>query len=690
MTKNIFPSDMYMDDQTRDIRKRVQSFYDDNISANQRFQDEARMDARIEAGDQHALNELGFNRVLPYLDMYTSNKIKKMVSLVSGIQRRERKSTVVTPSDNGSQQTADQFTKIIYSINNNSNFGEALSDGFQSASTTGLSLLQLWVDYRSDPISGDIKCTVCPFNTFIIDKHFKEADLSDCSAIWKRSYLTEDECHSLMPEYAKEITEVAGAGIGTDDLFPSYAATYLDNSSFLSYDEFYYRDFRTQRILRDELSGEVQEYVGQNIEVLPLILQKNSKLKLREIQVPTVRLALLVNGRVLFDGLTGIDRYPFVPIFGHVSKDVEDMYLRFQSLVRGSRDNQFLFNLMTSLEVEFIQSRLNQGVIYKPTSMIDPEAIKNRDLSAGYALQKKASMDDIRFTAPSEIPQIIPLMREQVAKDIIENDGGNEELLGSASDGNVAGILSSLRQKGGLTVLQPLMDGVDLAQRLAGDIQLDLIQVNYTPGKVKRMIKEEPSAQFYNKTFAKYSCVTEEGVLTATQRQSQFTTMMAMQKSGINIPDVMMIKASTIQNKQEIIEYMENLAKQEAEIQKQENEVNMKLQLATAKLEEATANANNAKASESMAKIEDNRTKAMVNLADANLKDEQAGLDKAKAMKELESIDISQLERFISLVNAVKATEQIDTAQKAESMGGHPDQNVPEGVPRASSGGMTV
>ena len=82
---------------------------------------------------------------------------------------------------------------------------ETISDSFRGSLVTGMNLLQVWMDYRSDPVSGNIKVDNCSYNSFLIDPYFRKADLSDCNAIWKRSYLTKRECISLLPDSAEII-----------------------------------------------------------------------------------------------------------------------------------------------------------------------------------------------------------------------------------------------------------------------------------------------------------------------------------------------------------------------------------------------------------------------------------------------------------------------------------------------------
>ena len=662
MARTLFSANILSDPKSKELRERIQSFNDTSASFNMAWQAEASTDSLIEAGDQTALNSLGFNRVLPYMDMYTSNKIKRMVSMFSGIQRKQRKSTIVIPKENGDQQTADQFSKLIFHINNTCGTLDVISDAFHSASITGLTLAQTWVDYRDDPISGSIKVDLCPYNSFLIDPNFKKHDLSDCNTIWKRSYLTEQECKSLLPEHAKEISNLADSSAGSDDMFGYLNSSYVTGANLMAYDEFYYKDSREQKMLIDTASGERLEYKSQDDELLPIFLQQNPNVILVEEEIPTVKMGILVNGNAFYDGMNplGIDSFPFTPFFGYLNANVNEMSLKFQGIVRGMRESQFLFNLMTSLEVEYVQSRVNPGVIYQPLGLVDPGCIARRDLSAGIALKKNFTPESaVKFVNPMEIPQSVTMIREQAAKELIENDGGNEELLGSSTDDSIAGILAVMRSDAGTTLIQPLLDSLDLSQRIMGGLHIAILQSNYTPGKVARIIEEEPSQQFYNKTFGKYDAVIEEGMNTSTQRQNQFATVMALkQHAGINFSEGFVLSQSTMQNKQEAIDDVKNMAEQQAQAQQQEQQANQMLQQAEAELANAKSNADNAKALELTSKVNDNRTQAVANLAEANKDDERVALDKIKALKELEGIDLDHLERLVQLSNQMKMDEQ--------------------------------
>jgi len=100
---------------------------------------------------------------------------------------------------------------------------------------------------------------------------------------------------------------------------------------------------------------------------------------------------------------------------------------------------------------------------------------------------------------------------------------------------------------------------------------VDLIQTNFTPGKIKRIIEEEPAPQFYNKAFGTYDVAVEEGLNTTTQKQMQFAQLLQLREAGVPISQDDLLEAATIQNKKKIIENAR--AQQQMAMQMQQTQV---------------------------------------------------------------------------------------------------------------------
>ena len=669
----------YYDEKDKSILSRMEAFYAETITINQSFWGEADTDTRFEAGDQTLWNEIYGNLPANRRKQFNFNRIRRVINMVSGQQRRNRKSIIAVPVENADDITADQFTKIIMWACQQEGILETISDSFQGALVTGMNLLQVWVDYRSDPVSGNIKVDNCSYNSFLIDPYFRKADLSDCNALWKRSFLTKRECMSLMPDKSEEIAELRGnaQSNGRDGKFQFMPESYdYGYKNLLTYDEFYYKDYRTQKMLIDSQTGETLEWRSQDEESLKTFLHYYPRVTILSQEVPTVKLAIVVQGKVMYDGpnpMMGIDQYPFVPVLGYFNPQMPYFPYRIQGMVRGLRDAQYLYNRRRIIELDILESQINTGWIYKENALVNPKDVFLSGQGRGLALKDEANMTDVQQIQPPQVPPSMIQLSELLAREVMEISGVNEELLGSAVD-DKAGVLSMLRQGAGLTTLQTLFDQLDRSQKLLGKLLIDIIQSNFTPGKVKRIIEAEPAQQFYNKAFGKYDAAIEDGLNTTTQRQMQFAQMLQLREAGVPISNEDLLEASTIQNKNKIIENTVKREQQAAQMQQQQAQITMQELQARTNLANSRAEADRGLGLERMSRINENQALAVERKAEAEKDREIALLNFVKALKEIEDVDLMQLEKLLKLSQMMKPEEK--SPQESMSEPNIPAQNM--------------
>lgn len=649
----------HYDDRDQGILRKMSSFYAESISINQAFWTEADTDTRFEAGDQTLWNDLYANLPANRRRQFNFNRIKRVVNMISGHQRRNRKSTVIIPVENGDAETADQFSKLMLWINQQEGVLETISDAFHGSLVTGMNLLQVWVDYRSDPISGNIKVDNCSYNSFLIDPFFRKADLSDCNALWKRSFLTKRECIALLPQEEELILGLNGNDT-RDGKFQFMPENYnYGMKNLLTYDEFYYRDYRKQKMLIDTQTGEALEWKSNDVDRLNEFLRTYPQVTVIEQDVPTVKVAIVVQGKVVYDGPNplGIDRYPFVPVLAYYTPQLPYYPWRIQGVVRGLRDAQYLYNRRKIIELDIFESQINSGWIYKENALINPKDIFQAGQGKGLALKDDAQMTDVQQIIAPQVPPSMIQLSESLANELQQISGVNEELLGSAVD-EKAGVLSMLRQGAGLTTLQGLFDQLDHSQHLLGKIILEVIQNNFTPGKVKRIIEQEPTVQFYNKAFGKYDCAVEDGLNTSTQRQMQLLQLLQLKEAGIPIPDDVLLDACTVQDKKKLTDAIAAVRQQQEQIQQAQIQAEITERNARAELAHSRSMADQGLGLERLSRIQENKALAVERQAQAVKDENAAALDMIKAMKELEGVDLAHINTLVSMLNIIKQQEQ--------------------------------
>jgi len=660
----IFPAlgPEYYDEKDKSILARMEAFYAEAITTNLSFWTEADIDTRFFVGDQTVFNDMYYGNMAPNRKrQFSFNRIARVINMIGGHQRRNRKSTIVVPIENGDDMTADQFTKVLMWIEQQENYLETISESFQGALVTGMNLMQVWMDYRNDPVSGNIRVSNCSFNQFIIDPFFKKADLSDCNALWKRSFLTKRECISLMPEYQEEILGLYAneSGTGRDSKFQftpeSYGYSY---KNLLTYDEFYYRDYRSQKMLVDTQTGETMEWRSDDKDKLKLYLDTYPTVKVIEQDVPTVNLAIVIQGKVFFNAANplGIDQYPFIPVFAYYTPELPYFDRRIRGVVRDLRDAQYLYNRRRVIELDIFESQINSGWIYKENALVNPKDVFLSGQGRGLALKEEAQMTDVQQVQPPHIDPSMIQISELLAKEVEQISGVSEELLGSATD-DKAGILSMLRQGAGLVTLQRLFDQLDLSQHMLGKIMIDLIQTNFTPGKIKKILEADPSPQFYNKNFGRYDAAVEEGLNTTTQKQMQFAQLLHLREVGVPIPDENLLEACTVQNKKQLIESIKNAQQMQQQQMQQQQQLQMQEIQSKIELAHARAQADQGLGLERASRVEENQALAVERRAAAVRDEDAAMLDMVRALKELEGVDLEHLEKLVALHHLIKDKE---------------------------------
>ena len=372
-------------------------------------------------------------------------------------------------------------------------------------------------------------------------------------------------------------------------------------------------------------------------------------------------MAIMIQDKVFYDGPNNlnIDVYPFVPVLGYYNPMMPYYYSRIQGICRSLRDPQILFNRRVILSADAAESVVNSGWIFKENAVVDVKHLFQTGQGRIIPLKEESQMTDIQQISPPNIPQYFFQLQDTFSKEMNLVSGINEELMGSALD-DKAGILSALRQGAGLTTLQPLFDRLDYSQNLLGELVMKVIQNNYTPGKIKNLLEgEDPAPLFYNKAFGKYHCMVEMGFNTESQRQMEFAQLMQLKELGVPIPDSALLESATIQNKNRIMQQIQQQQKQSQQIQQAQVQSQMEESKARTQLAQARTMADQGLGAERFSRIDENRALGVERRAKAVADDNMALLNFVKAMKEIENIDISHLQQIISIQQMLKQQEAI-------------------------------
>jgi hypothetical protein len=641
------------------IVQKKNQFYNAAILANIAFQQEADLNTRFYVGEQTLMYDLYGDMPNFRRKRFNFNRSKTIIDTVDGTQRQGRKSIIVTPIENGSQKTADQFTKIFVWLSQREKLLETISDAFQMALIQGMSFLEIYLDWRNDPVNGDLKIEAAPYNSWVVDPMFRKYDMSDCSAIIRRKYMTKADIASIMPNSIEVISSLKSASWPSRDGKFQYMPENLNPSSSdrVAVDEYWYRAYRSQEMLMDEETGECMEWTGDS-EQLAIFQASYPSVNVVKQMIPTVNQALFVQDYCIADGPNplGIDEYPLVPMIHTYRSELPYLSMRITSMMTQLRDVQYLYTRRRIIEMDMLESQITTGYIYKPDSMINPNDIYEQSgQGKGIALKKGAEMTDVIKMPPPTLPPFE--MSQVLEQDFNKVSGISEAMLGANIDKNISGILEKIRQKASLVSLEGIFDNLDKSQAILGDLLLKIIQINWTPRKIERILNEEPTREFYTKNFGKYYCVVEDGLNTTTQKQMQFAILMQIKELGIAIPDDVLLDAVTVPNKEELKKSIQQQAQLKAQLEQQQQQIAMQELQSRAKLSESRALADQGLYLERQSRQYENYAAAEERKHKAVAEDHAGMLDLVKTIKELENIDLTNIRQLIEMSQMLKAAE---------------------------------
>jgi len=661
-----YGSQFYLDggtSETKDIKSMMDHYYTSSYPSNASYWQQGAIDKRFKVGDQTLYSMMYGDNQYFQSRRFFFNLIRRHINMIVGYQRKNRKSTITMPIHDG-DPLADEYNAVLKWSENRDGFHEYLSQAFEGACDTGMSLLHLYPDYTLDPISGDLFTDQVSYNNFLIDPYFRKQDFTDCAFIWRRRWVNRTAAKALLPGHSEKIDKMRPSG-QKDGRFPLQAELInLDTNQLFAYDEFYHRTMREATIIVDPKTGEATEWeeqIDDRKDLLEMTLAQQPWLMVHKKQVPTVKMVICIGGTPLYHGpnLLDIDSYPFVPVLCYHEPDVQSYAWRVQGIVRNLRDAQYLYNRRKVIELDILESQINSGWIFPIDVVTDPKAF--RQSGQGFLIPLKAGHlpQEIQRIDPPGIPQSMMELSRSLSEDITKISGVNEELLGSATD-DKAGILSMLRQSAGLTTLQTILDKLDYSQRLYGKIRLEAIRKRFTKGKLAQIIGNEPSERFFTASSLKYSVAVEEGNYSTTQRQMELQQLLHFRELGIPIPDKSIMRAAFISNKAQIMKDMEEQAQQQQQMQAAQSEQAQKESNADIMAKFAKSKLDQAKVLETYSKINQGEARAEHDRTSADL-------EVVKQMIALEDMDLANLRNSFDMAMMIKGANQAQAQEQEQA-----------------------
>jgi hypothetical protein len=623
------------------------------------------------------------------------NIMRRPLQFFSGYLRDNLNSIVAAPIEGSDQKTADQFTKLSYYVwdkgEGYSTFLDAADEGFKS----GISLCGIQMDYSKDFINGDISFFKRTFNSFYLDPTFERIDLKDCAFAITRDLIDRNLIKQLIPFVdPKEIDDIQNSF--RDDKFLSYHPNFTTlsrNRNLMAYDQYYRRITKKRKFLVDEESSfyrDITDLSKEEIDKLKKGIYRLRKmreeaeslenvdatqlphyLEIRDVNRDFVELNIMLNGVQVYNGddKTGVvDAYPFAPIICYMEPSIWMPSQRLQGLASTLYSAQRQFNKRHMKIVDMMDSSISTGYKYLIGSVADPEDLQQSGQNKLIGVDPENAPEGLNSVQELKGGEANPTLIEyQSVLDqlTLTLANVNESVIGVDEKGNtqVSGRLAQVRIAQGLRSNRKIFDNVEVSQKVLGSLVLKVIQNHYPVGKVKRILGEEPSQQFYDKDFEQYDVSVKEGVRSQSQRDAYYYELVALKRDGIvDVPQPEIIRAMQMAGKSDL---EESIKQQQQALQQQQQKVSEQEQMAM-KLANSQVEANLAMGEARRARTLGEVALSEFRLAEAEENKSLAMLNKAKTITEIASMKDDRILKVLEFVNLLEQQENERANQELE------------------------
>lgn len=575
----------------------------------------------------------------------TINKILSTVSNVMGEQINNRAEISFRPRGGSPSGTADVLNKVYKQISDNNHLDWRRSEVFADGIITGRGFYEVRLDY-ADSMTGEVRVDTLNPKNVIIDPDGEEYDPDTWGDVFVSKWLTADDIATLYNKAdAEELRTKSGSSLTYASDSMSYSRDRFgdpvdqplteDNTNVIRnirVIERQYRQLDRQKHFLDPRTGDMRPIPEEFNRDRIALFTDTYGLQVVPKLVRRIRWTVVADNVVLHDDWSPYKHFTVVPYFPHFRRG------RTIGLVENLIGPQELLNKVTSQELHVVNTTANSGFKVRAGALTNMtvEELEEKGAQTGLVIEVNGDPDkDVQKIAPNQVPQGLDRISYK-AEESIKTISGISDSMQGMDRADVAAKAIQAKQKAGSTNLVKPLDNLVRSDAILARNILDLVQEYYTEPRLMTITHDqatgasetfavnqpnpepetgmEPPESPYQEiiddlTLGEYDVVVTSVPRRETLEDSQFEQAMALREAGVSIPDEILIDASRLQNKREIIQKIQAQtnspqAQQQQQLQQAGAEAELAKTQAEAAQKQADAQLKSAKTQETMAKTD--------------------------------------------------------------------------------------
>jgi hypothetical protein len=578
----------------------------------------------------------------------TVNKILSTVSNVMGEQINNRSEISFRPRSGAPAATADILTKVFRQISDNNQLDWKRSDMFADGIITSRGFLDVRLEY-GDSMEGEVRVNSLNAKNVMVDPDAEEYDPDTWSEVFYTKWCTADDIAVL---YSKEDAELlrnkdrSSFPYGYDSIqmnrdrfgysqYPMYSGNF-DNSSVLRNIRVIERQFRTldkQKHFLSPETGDMRPIPEEFDRNRIALFVQNYGFQVVPKLVRRIKWYVMADNVELHSDWSPYEHFTIVPYFPHFRRG------RTIGLVENLLGPQELLNKVTSQELHVVNTTANSGYKVRAGALTNMtvEELEEKGAQTGLVIEVNGDPDkDVQKIAPNQVPQGLDRISYK-AEESIKTISGISDSMQGMDRADVAAKAIQAKQKAGSTNLVKPLDNLtrtdfilarnilNLVQEFYSEERLMTITHDHATGESETFSVNQPNPQpetgmeppespyqeiLNDLTLGEYDVVVTSVPRRETLEDSQFEQASALREMGIQLPDSVLIDASRLMNKKDIIKQMQEQsqspeAQQQRQLQVQGQQAEVAKTQAEAQVKGADSQLKQAKTRETLAKAQE-------------------------------------------------------------------------------------
>ena len=534
----------------------------------------------------------------------TINEVAAKVDLLAGFQRQNRTDTKFAPIEDGDQRLAKVLDIVYKNIEDQNGFAHEESMVFMDEVIEGRGNFHVYIDYDED-VQGKIVVERLSNKEVVYGQH-NRYDLKDCEHLSKFKMFSKAKIEQSFPELADDINSMFSAADLFDDNDPvidnpgdQYATgVEVDLGYGFGSDKLVDIENKEVKVIENFKRQYYTDYgivVAEDgfVESIPYL----SKSEVSEWEtIPMVRSVRRNRSSIIRTAIAGTvfieesesDDFDIIPVYA--KKDGNYWYGKVEEV----KDPQREINKRHSQAIDILNKQATYNWIIDDDTFKDARAEKEFVANAstpGYVIKVNSMRNMPEKVDGVKVPSEVVGMMELSSNKLREIMNIPAEASGFSSR-EFSGIALQEKKHSTQMANEFLFDNLNSAKRILAKRIIKKVQEVYDVERILRLVNNsrpqsegdvqnneinlsEAQLLLENNDLMRYDVVTTPSVSSPTARTANFAILFELAKQGVIQDPAIIIGASDIPNKAEILGNLKAQAEAsaQAEQQKQQTEV---------------------------------------------------------------------------------------------------------------------